>query len=711
MLILDKEGCVIGFNFEKDSKPALFPIKGAKWNGEKWEYPELELKEKEVPTLVKEIPMSSFDFHCLIQGAIHPVSGSYKKEKSKDITVLIPSYKKARWVGEAVESALNQSLPPFKVLVLAMTDEDFDAASNAADSKVEVARHERLNASAARNLLVEMCPTEYFVFLDADDTLAPNFIETVYESEASVVGCPTKKDYDIGMYLMSERFFATRLNLNALFCKEAWNDVGGLREDLAEGGEDCYFWNELFIQGKWLVDFNNKSYYVYRMEDENSLFANKERYAKSLEREFWLHRDWYVKCLEESYEKSSKCVLKAFDDFLESYDESAEPYSFIMKDFGVLMAEETVLNEKWNDCYSLIKESRTRDTDCVCEDLSVPQLYGRKFDIFVFAKPSFNWKNDEDLESAKGRDFYVNNPSVNLSLTCKELMERYCVVFSDDYISTSELFLEKEDKEKVEALQTELKKEMEKEFGDGVVHQYTFTFFTQCDKRCPYCSQTNFEDGIGEEELYENFLAAVEKVESLHGRSWRPQLAGGELTLCSDEFIRKIMDRLEGYDVKIMTNGNKYLESPFYDYPNLSALVHITKPPFDDSFLRPYDASCIVAVKPYFSELLSAIKEGKISAKCRILYYKGNDERFVLSEEENRQLNEALKECGILRPEFRPGNVKECIERANNYRIINLWDMTITPCCGIGEPSMPLKEWNLQDPSGKVCADCPEMIY
>lgn len=723
MFLLDNNGKIIGFNDEEENLPPPFPIEGTKWDGEKWIYPEIDknlIKETEIPPLINTIKINAFDLLQKIQSVIRPSGGSLIKEKSDKISVLIPSYKKEKWIKEAIQSALNNTMKPFEVMVLAMTDEDYNSASEITDPLVKVIKHSQLNASAARNKLVTLCNTEYFIFLDADDLLANNFIETVYNCEASIVGVPVKDEYKWYDLCNSERYFAAYTNLTLLLHKEVWNEVGGLREDLATGGEDCFFINEIFRQKKWLVDFNPNSYYEYRKVDENSLYQKNDtkNFVLSTERELYLHKDWYKKCLSET-PLVLEHIPDTFNDFLEKYKDgnnTGVPIDIEIKNPLGNNSAKIAIAERWNNARHLFEESRMRDTNYVCKDKTHPFLYGRKFDVYVFSPPTLNWNFSKDKNA-----FYVNNPNVDLSLPTEEILKNYSVHFSetqnfityiDNTISTKDRTKELENKAK------EILKNIHRTVNDLHENCYTISFFTNCNLNCPYCIQEDLNKvgNIDEDEIYKRFLIAVDKIESFHGVRWVPILSGGEITLCSDELIKKIMKRFENYQkVEIMTNGNKYKESLFYRYPNVSALVHLVGKPYDDSFLRPYDNACVVITKQEMPSIIEAIKNKKLKETAHTPIYFGKRDYYRLSNSELQEITKVINE-NYRRKKFCQlefiNNPEVCI-RLNyiSVRQINLWDMTIAPCCGYSEPFMPLKDWNLQMPSGKVCSTCYKFTY
>jgi len=94
------------------------------------------------------------------------------------VSVLIPAWDSAAWVGEAIESALAQTHP--RLEVVAVDDGSTDGTSEALRSFGERIRWERTphrGAAAARNRLLELARGEWVQYLDADDLLLPGKIE------------------------------------------------------------------------------------------------------------------------------------------------------------------------------------------------------------------------------------------------------------------------------------------------------------------------------------------------------------------------------------------------------------------------------------------------------------------------------------------------------------------------------------------------------
>lgn len=97
----------------------------------------------------------------------------------QSVSVVIPTYNRARFVGEAIESALQQGGLVAEVIVV--DDGSTDATSDvvgAFGSRVRYIRTENAGASAARNTGARAARTAWVAFLDSDDVWLPGKLES-----------------------------------------------------------------------------------------------------------------------------------------------------------------------------------------------------------------------------------------------------------------------------------------------------------------------------------------------------------------------------------------------------------------------------------------------------------------------------------------------------------------------------------------------------
>jgi len=94
------------------------------------------------------------------------------------VSVVIPCYNQAHFLGEAIESILSQTYPHFEVVVVDDGSTDNTTEVAARYPGVRYVRHEENQGlAAARNTGIRRSRGEYLVFLDADDRLLPDALE------------------------------------------------------------------------------------------------------------------------------------------------------------------------------------------------------------------------------------------------------------------------------------------------------------------------------------------------------------------------------------------------------------------------------------------------------------------------------------------------------------------------------------------------------
>jgi glycosyltransferase involved in cell wall biosynthesis len=95
-----------------------------------------------------------------------------------DISVIIPVYNGATYLGEAIESVLAQTLAPAEIIVV--DDGSTDGSAAVADRyapSVRVIRQPNAGCGAARNTGVRHARGAYLAFLDADDLWTPDKLQ------------------------------------------------------------------------------------------------------------------------------------------------------------------------------------------------------------------------------------------------------------------------------------------------------------------------------------------------------------------------------------------------------------------------------------------------------------------------------------------------------------------------------------------------------
>ena len=96
------------------------------------------------------------------------------------VSVIIPTFNRARYLREAIDSVLKQTYPHWELIIVddGSTDETQSNLETLADARVQVVRrpHEG-NVARARNVGLERAQGHYVAFLDSDDRWMPSKLQ------------------------------------------------------------------------------------------------------------------------------------------------------------------------------------------------------------------------------------------------------------------------------------------------------------------------------------------------------------------------------------------------------------------------------------------------------------------------------------------------------------------------------------------------------
>ena len=101
------------------------------------------------------------------------------------VTVGVPTFNRAAWLGQTIESVLSQTFTSLRLIVSdnASDDDTPEVVRSYADDRIEYVRSER-NVGAIANLngLIALAETEFLILLPDDDLLYPNHVGSCVEA-------------------------------------------------------------------------------------------------------------------------------------------------------------------------------------------------------------------------------------------------------------------------------------------------------------------------------------------------------------------------------------------------------------------------------------------------------------------------------------------------------------------------------------------------
>lgn len=179
------------------------------------------------------------------------------------VSVVVLCHNYARFLPEAIESALAQDYPSLEVLTIddGSTDDSLTVASRY-ESGVKVLAQENQGLARTCNRGAREAAGEYFLFLSADDRLEPTYVSELLaalerEPEASYAYCAARLFGAESRVAPSRPFSAFLLvrgrnyvNGSALTRRTDYLAAGGYPEDLGEDAfDDWDFWLTMLDRG------------------------------------------------------------------------------------------------------------------------------------------------------------------------------------------------------------------------------------------------------------------------------------------------------------------------------------------------------------------------------------------------------------------------------------------------------------------------------
>jgi glycosyltransferase involved in cell wall biosynthesis len=218
------------------------------------------------------------------------------------VTVIMPAYNVAPYVGAALRSALAQSFADFEIVVVddGSTDGTADVVSRCAagDPRVRLVRQPNRGLAGARNTALRMARGELFALLDSDDLWEPGFLEEqvatlqaqpevdIVTGNGWIMGgpqdgelarpCPDPRPQPDLASILGDEF---SVFIMSVFRRRVYEIVGCFDESLRTN-EDYDFWLRAAISGCRFLR-NDRPLGHYRVRAD-SLSANEMRMLRGI---------------------------------------------------------------------------------------------------------------------------------------------------------------------------------------------------------------------------------------------------------------------------------------------------------------------------------------------------------------------------------------------------------------------------------------------
>jgi hypothetical protein len=204
-------------------------------------------------------------------------------------SIAIAAYEAAATAGEAVESALGQTVPPREVVVCDDgSSDDLAAALAPYGGRIVLLRQPNRGEAAAKNAAARATSSEFVAFLDADDLYHPQRLEALAElaavrpdldvlttnAELEVDGRIVGRYYeDVASFPVDDQVEGVIAHDSAVFSaaavrRSAFDAAGGLHEALRSSG-DWELWLRLVLGGS-RIGLVAEPLYRYRVHERGA---------------------------------------------------------------------------------------------------------------------------------------------------------------------------------------------------------------------------------------------------------------------------------------------------------------------------------------------------------------------------------------------------------------------------------------------------------
>ena len=222
------------------------------------------------------------------------------KEHSILISVIIPCFNQGAYIQDAIDSVKAQTYTDWEVIIINDGSDDLETIHvlhRLADEGFAVINIKNSGVSAARNTGINIAKGEYLLQLDADDKIAPEYLEEAVKillkkPEVKLVYCGC--EYfgaqtglsPVPSFSLKGMLFENLIFNAALIRKIDFNKAGGFDEEFLAGWEDWEFWLR-YIKTEEEVYKLPATFFYYRIKADSRNSAIKDERRKVCEQELY----------------------------------------------------------------------------------------------------------------------------------------------------------------------------------------------------------------------------------------------------------------------------------------------------------------------------------------------------------------------------------------------------------------------------------------
>ncbi len=183
------------------------------------------------------------------------------------VSIIIPAYNQAQYLGEAIQSCLNQTYPNIEIIIVddGSTDNTREVALALKDARIKYLHKSNGGLSSARNAGIRAASGEYLSFLDSDDMFLPEKIRLLMgkiktephlgfvaghalliDQQGKII--PKKFETFLPSPIQN-LILGNPFHVGSVIVKKEWQEKIGYFDENLRSYEDWDFWLRLAIAG------------------------------------------------------------------------------------------------------------------------------------------------------------------------------------------------------------------------------------------------------------------------------------------------------------------------------------------------------------------------------------------------------------------------------------------------------------------------------
>ncbi len=240
------------------------------------------------------------------------------------VSVIVPCYKQAHFLNEALQSVLDQSYENWECIIVndGSPDHTEEVAKQWCNKDKRFVYKYKLNGglSSARNAGIAICNGDFVLPLDSDDVLHKSYLQKLVpilngNSKLGVVSCFTyffRGTISNISYVLKPKghnykdlLYGNQLVATSLYRKSSWEMVGGYDEAMKTGFEDWEFWISITKNGL-NYHIEKEPLFYYRKAKQSMLVQTTKYHAEATKEYIYKkHKLLYIEdfenCLSELF--------------------------------------------------------------------------------------------------------------------------------------------------------------------------------------------------------------------------------------------------------------------------------------------------------------------------------------------------------------------------------------------------------------------------